>query len=95
MFPRQLSTMLVPARGFSFCVVLNFWPRNQAGSSSAMEFIGIQKCIDFLLGCGLVITAFISDWHTQITSHMKNVLTHIKHYFDHWHLKKSNDDFLL
>ncbi|XP_073236454.1 uncharacterized protein [Porites lutea] len=62
--------------------------RNQAGSSPAMELMGFQKCIDFLLGCGLVITAFISDWHTQIASHMKNVLTHIKHYFDLWHLKK-------
>ena len=87
--------MLVPAHGFNSCVVLNFLQRNQARSGPAMEFMGFQKCIDFLLGCGLVITAFISDRHTQIASHMKNVLTHIKHYFDLWHLKKSKDDFLL
>jgi len=38
---------------------------------------------------GIVIAAFISDRHTQIASHMKNVLSHIAHYFDLWHLKKS------
>ncbi|XP_068747225.1 uncharacterized protein [Montipora capricornis] len=62
--------------------------RNQAGSSPAMEFMGFQKCMDFLVGFGIVIAAFISDRHTQIASHMKNVLSHITHYFDLWHLKK-------
>lgn len=54
-----------------------------------MEFMGFQRCMDFLLGCGLAITTFISDRHTQIANHMKNVLMHITHYFDLWHLKKS------
>lgn len=63
--------------------------RNEAGNSPAMEFMGFQRCMDFLLGCGLAITTFISDRHTQIASHMKNVLAHITHYFDLWHLKKS------
>jgi len=54
-----------------------------------MELLGFQKCMEFLLGCGIVIAAFISDRHTQIASHMKNVLSHIRHYFDLWHLKKS------
>ena len=54
-----------------------------------MEFMGFQKCKDFLVGFGIVIAAFISDRHTQIASHMKNVLSHITHYFDLWHLKKS------
>ena len=63
--------------------------RNQAGNSPAMEFLGFQSCMDFLLGCGVVISTFISDRHTQIASHMKNVLKNITHYFDLWHLKKS------
>lgn len=54
-----------------------------------MEFMGFQKCMDFLLGFGIVIAAFISDRYTQIASHMKNVLSHVTHYFDLWHLKKS------
>lgn len=63
--------------------------RNQAGNSPAMEFLGFQSCMDFLLGCGVVISTFISDRHTQIASHMKTVLKNITHYFDLWHLKKS------
>lgn len=63
--------------------------RHEAGNSPAMEFMGFQRCMDFLLGCGLAITTFISDRHTHIASHMKNVLAHITHYFDLWHLKKS------
>lgn len=62
--------------------------RNQAGNSPAMEFLGFQSCMDFLLGCGVVISTFISDRHTQIASHMKTVLKNITHYFDLWHLKK-------
>lgn len=62
--------------------------RNQAGSSPAMEFMGFKQCMDYLLGCGVLITTFISGRHTTIASHMKKVLTKIVHYFDIWHLKK-------
>ncbi|XP_015765439.1 PREDICTED: uncharacterized protein LOC107344300 [Acropora digitifera] len=62
--------------------------RNQAGSSPAMEFMGFKQCMEYLLGCGITITTFISDRHTSIASHMKKVLTHIIHYFDIWHLKE-------
>lgn len=47
-----------------------------------MEFMGFQQCMEFLLGCGVVITTFISDRHTSIASHMKKVLTNIVQYFD-------------
>lgn len=77
------------AKRFIYTTLLFKLQRNQAGNSPAMEFMGFQSCIDFLLGCGIVITTFISDRHTQIASHMKNVLTQITHYFDLWHLKKS------
>ena len=66
-----------------------YFQRNQAGSSPAMEFMGFKQCMDYLLGCGVLITAFISDRHTTIASHMKKMLTKIVHYFDIWHLKKS------
>ena len=66
-----------------------YFQRNQAGSSPAMEFMGFKQCMDYLLGCGVLITTFISDHHTTIASHMKKVLTKIVHYFYIWHLKKS------
>ena len=53
--------------------------------------MAFQHCMDFLLAYGLLITTFISDRHSTIASHMKNVLTNIVHYFDIWHLKKSKD----
>ncbi|XP_073249850.1 uncharacterized protein [Porites lutea] len=62
--------------------------RNEAGNSTGMEFMAFQHCMDFLLAYGLLITTFISDRHSTIASHMKNVLTNIVHYFDIWHLKK-------
>ncbi|XP_067029738.1 uncharacterized protein [Acropora muricata] len=62
--------------------------RNQAGSSTAMDFFGFKECMQYLIGYGLFITTFISDRHISIASHMKKVLHHIVHYFDIWHLKK-------
>lgn len=58
-------------------------------SSNAMEFEGFKRCMEYLIGYGLLLTTFISDRHTTITCHMKKVLTNIVHYFDIWHLKKS------
>lgn len=62
--------------------------RNQAGSSPAMEFMGFKSCMEFLIGYGLLITAFVSDRHVSIAAYMKKSLTAITHYFDIWHLKK-------
>ena len=69
--------------------LLSSFQRNQAGSSLAMEFLGFQQCMKFLLGFGILITTFISDKHVSIGSHIRNVLKNIVHYFDIWHLKKS------
>ena len=68
--------------------------RNQAGSSPAMEFLAFKQCMEFLIAYGLTIATFISDRHVSIASHMKTVLSHIVHYFDIWHLKKSKIDFI-
>ena len=54
-----------------------------------MEFMGLKSCIEFLIGYGLLITAFVSDRQVSIAAYMKRSLTAITHYFDIWHLKKS------
>ena len=54
-----------------------------------MEFQAFKQCMEYLIGCDLFITTFISDRHTTIASHMKKVLENIIHYFDLWHIKKS------
>ena len=59
------------------------------GSSPVMEYHGFVRCMDYLLGTGLLVKMFISDRHSGISKHMKEKLIGIKHYFDIWHLKKS------
>lgn len=59
-----------------------------------MEFMAFRQCMDFLILYGLIITTFISDRHVSIASHMKKVLHKIKHYFDIWHLKKSETNYI-
>jgi hypothetical protein len=66
-----------------------FLQRNQAGSSPAMEFLAFKQCMEYLIGFDLLITTFVSDRHTSIAKHMKQVLKNIIHYFDLWHIKKS------
>lgn len=51
--------------------------------------MAFKQCMDFLIGYGLLITTFISDRHISIASHMRKVLHKITHFFDVWHLKKS------
>ncbi|KXJ13289.1 hypothetical protein AC249_AIPGENE15639 [Exaiptasia diaphana] len=44
--------------------------RNQAPSSNGMEFLGFQKCMDFLLQeTHVPVAVFVSDRHIQITAH--------------------------
>ena len=77
---------------YLLCVVLFstfLMQRNEAGSSPAMEFLAFKRCIDDLIGWYLLVTTFISDRLKSIASHFKQVLKHVTHYFDIWHLKKS------
>lgn len=53
-----------------------------------MEYEGFQRCMTYLLGCGVVIGTFISDRHASIAKHMREKLKGITHYFDLWHIKK-------
>ena len=77
-----------------FCCTLgkiihfNLVQRNQAGSSPTMEFMSFKSCMEYLTGCGLTITTFISDRHASISKYMRTVMKNITHYFDLWHLKK-------
>lgn len=73
---------------YGFVLFVYFSQRNEAGSSTAIEFMAFKQCMNYLIGYGLLITTFISDRHVSIASHMKKVLHKIIHYFDIWHLKK-------
>ena len=46
-------------------------------------------CMEHLNVCNLLITTLISDRHTAIAKHMKEILKKIVYYFDLWHIKKS------
>jgi hypothetical protein len=63
--------------------------RNETGSSQAMEYEGFQRCMEFLSNKELNMTTFVSDRHTSIQKHMREKLPKIIHYFDLWHIKKS------
>ncbi|XP_015776536.1 PREDICTED: uncharacterized protein LOC107354556 [Acropora digitifera] len=71
---------------------------NQAGSSTAMEFLAFQKAFTFMLGSGIIIKSFISDRHASIAKWMREECPNrckdlgkpiIDHFFDLWHIAKS------
>ena len=76
---------------FSFSFALFPFPCGEIKMEAAQQwsFFGFKNCTDYLIGCGIAIEAFISDRHSQIASHIKNVMSNITHHFDLWHLKKS------
>ena len=61
----------------------------------AMELMAFKQSVNVLIGYGLLITTLISHRHVSIASHIKKALTGIIHYFDIWHLKKSNKNLVL
>ena len=54
-----------------------------------MELLGFRQCIESLIAYGLVFDTLITDRHTSIAKYMRENLANIKHYFDLWHLRKS------
>jgi hypothetical protein len=54
-----------------------------------MEYEAFSRSMQYLLGLGLVVRAFVSDRHSSIAKHMREKLPNITHFFDIWHLKKS------
>ena len=63
--------------------------RNETNSSPAMEYMAFQRGFDHLERNGLSVATFTSDRHASIKKHMREKLSHINHYFDLWHLAKS------
>jgi len=70
---------------------------NEAGSSTAMEFVGHKKCFNYLVHTDMSIKSFISDRHTAICKWMKEELPNIcrplkipliSHFYDLWHIGK-------
>ena len=65
-----------------------------------MEFFAHQKAFAFLLGTGMIIKSFISDRHLSIAKWMRQECPKkcqelgkpvIHHFFDLWHIGKSNE----
>ena len=48
--------------------------RNEVGSSTAMEYEGFKRSMDFLLSDGLDISTLVSDRHQTIAKHMREKL---------------------
>ena len=68
---------------------------NQAGSSSAMEALGHQNAMSFLLTTSMIITTFVSDRHGTIAKWMRETCPRmckelgkpvIMHFYDLWHI---------
>ena len=47
-----------------------------------MEYHGFVRCMEYLLGTGLLIKTFVSDRHSGNAKHRREKLTTIKHYLD-------------
>lgn len=45
-----------------------------------MEFEEFKSCMEFLIGYGLLIKAFVSDRPVSIAAHMRKSLSHITHH---------------
>ena len=54
-----------------------------------MDFFGFEKALNFLLAKGLDISELITDRHSTNAKFMREKHKDIKHYFDLWHIKKS------
>jgi solute carrier family 8 (sodium/calcium exchanger) len=57
--------------------------------SNNMEILGLIRCLTFLEQAGLDVSVIISDRHIQIAAWLKKNLPGTTHYFDVWHLAKS------
>ncbi len=74
---------------FATATELCLFQKNEAGSSQAMELLGFKRAMDQFLRCGIDMKAFVSDQHLAIAKHIREDYPSICHYYDLWHLKKS------
>jgi hypothetical protein len=59
------------------------------GSSTNMEVLGFERCLQQLLDNGFTIHTIATDRHVQVRSLLKNKYPMISHQFDVWHVAKS------
>jgi len=59
-------------------------------SSVAMETEALNKCLDFIISCGLKIHRLATDRHIGVQSLLKQKYPEIEHQFDVWHLSKND-----
>ena len=59
------------------------------GSSTNMEVLAFERCLQELLDNGFTVDVIATDRHVQVRSLMKRKYPMINHQFDVWHLVKS------
>lgn len=59
------------------------------GSSTNMEVLAFERCLDELHQHGFTVEVIATDRHVQVRSLMKRKFPSIRHQFDVWHVAKS------
>lgn len=59
------------------------------GSSTNMEVLGLERCLNELYDNGLTVEMIATDRHVQVRSFLKKKFPFVVHQFDVWHLAKS------
>ena len=54
-----------------------------------MEYEGFKTSMAVMMDQDSGVSTFVSDRHSTIIKHMKDNLSSVTHFFDLWHLKKS------
>ena len=72
----------------NFDVILIFFQSNEAGSSTAMELLGLKRSLTFMDDNNVQIDSFTTDRHPSIKKYMRDNRPGIKHWFDVWHVAK-------
>jgi hypothetical protein len=59
------------------------------GSSTNMEVVGFERCLQQLLDSGFTVDVVATDRHVQVRSLLRKKYPLIRHQFDVWHVAKS------
>ena len=68
---------------------------NETGGSQKTELEGAKRCFSFLQHLGLPIGIFGSDRHRGTSKWIRENCVNTKHYFDIWHVTRSQGKKLL
>ena len=61
----------------------------EVANSNNMELEGLKRSLAFLKDEGLVVKSLVTDRHQQIAKYLRENHPEIDHYFDVWHIAKS------